>query len=370
MRFRKELSDIAPCAHGGKVYEIAGRLGVKEEALLDFSVNLNPYMPLDAGVVLRQAHDSVFSYPDNHYQRFRESAARFTGAHADNIIPGNGSTEIIRLIAECAIDRGDSGAGDIVAIPCPTFGEYEQQCRLFGAAIRYVRFSDIINKNYWHLEGCRIVFLCNPNNPDGRLLPRNDVESLVKYCEEKDVIAVVDEAFIDLADPEQSVSQLVDKYENLLVMRSLTKCFAIPGLRLGFGIANRASASELNNARLTWNLDSIAAEAGIYYMDSSDSYLDVSRAYVKREREWLADAILKIKGIKPLPASANYFLIDVAGTGVTSGEFTERMLEEHVLVRDCSSFSMLGDTYIRLAVRTREENERLVDALRKAAGGS
>jgi threonine-phosphate decarboxylase len=327
-------------------------------------------MPLDAGVVLRQAHDSVFSYPDNHYQRFRESAARFTGVHADNIIPGNGSTEIIRLIAECAIDRGDSGAGDIVAIPCPTFGEYEQQCRLFGAAIRYVRFSDIINKNYWHLEGCRIVFLCNPNNPDGRLLPRKDVESLVKYCEEKDVIAVVDEAFIDLADPEQSVAQLVDKYENLLVMRSLTKCFAIPGLRLGFGIANRASASVLNNARLTWNLDSIAAEAGIYYMDRSDSYLDVSRAYVKREREWLSDAILNIKGVKPLPASANYFLIDVAGTGLTSGEFTERMLEGHVLVRDCSSFSMLGDTYIRLAVRTREENERLVEALRKATGGS
>lgn len=365
MRFRKELSDIAPCAHGGKAFEIAGRLGVKEGALLDFSVNLNPYMPLDAGDVLRQAHDSVFSYPDNQYKRFRESSARFTGVRADNIIPGNGSTEIIRLVAECAIDRGD-----IVSIPCPTFGEYEQQCRLFGAAIRYVRYSDIINKNYWHLDGCRIVFLCNPNNPDGRLLPRNDVESLIEYCAGKDVIAVVDEAFIDLADPEQSVAQLVDKYENLLVMRSLTKCFAIPGLRLGFGIANKASAEVLNNARLTWNLDSIAAEAGIYYMDSSDSYLDVSRAYVKREREWLADAIRDIKGIKPLPASANYFLIDVAGTGTTSGEFSERMLENHVIVRDCSSFSMLGDTYLRLAVRTREENERLVEALRKAAGSS
>lgn len=365
MRFRKELSDIAPCAHGGKAFEIAGRLGVKEGALLDFSVNLNPYMPLDAGDVLRQARESVFSYPDNHYQRFRESAARFTGVHSNNVIPGNGSTEIIRLIAECAIDRGD-----IVAIPCPTFGEYEQQCRLFGAAIRYVRFGDIINKNYWHLDGCRMVFICNPNNPDGRLLPRDDVESLVKYCNDKDVIAVVDEAFIDLADPEQSVAQLVDTHESLLVMRSLTKCFSIPGLRLGFGIANKASAGVLNNARLTWNLDSIAAEAGIYYMDSSDSYLDVSRAYVQREREWLAGAIGKIPGVKPLPASANYFLVDVAGTGVTSGEFTERMLGERVIVRDCGSFSMLGDTYVRLAVRTREENERLVEALRKAAGSS
>jgi len=364
VRFRKELEDIAPCAHGGKAYEIAGRLGVREAALLDFSVNLNPYMPLDAMDVLRQAHDSVFSYPDNQYKRFRESAARFAGVHAGNVIPGNGSTEIIRLIAECTVDKGD-----IAAIPCPTFGEYERQCRLFGAAIRYVRFSDIINKDYWHLDGCRIVFLCNPNNPDGRLLPRNDVESLVKYCEEEGVIAVVDEAFIDLADPGQSVAQLVDKYEDLLVMRSLTKCFSIPGLRLGFGIANKASAEVLNNARLTWNLDSIAAEAGIYYMDNSDSYLDVSRAYVKRERDWLASSIRDIRGIKPLPASANYFLVDVAGTGMTSGEFAEKMLAERVIVRDCSSFTMLGDTYIRLAVRAREENERLVEALRKAAGG-
>lgn len=363
MRFRKELADIAPCAHGGKAYEIASRLGVPEESLLDYSVNLNPYMPLDAGEALRQAFNSIYSYPDNHYRRFRESAARFSGVHADNIIPGNGSTEIIRLIAECSIDKGD-----IAAIPCPTFGEYEQQCRLFGAAIRYVRYSDIIKKNYWHLDGCRIVFICNPNNPDGRLIGRKDVEGIVSHCAEKDVIAVVDEAFIDLADPAQSVAGLVDEYENLLVMRSLTKCFAIPGLRLGFGIANKASAEVLNNARLTWNLDSIAAETGIYYMDNADSHLEVSRAFVKRERDWLADSIAPIKGIKPLPASANYFLIDVAGTGMMSGEFAERMLEEGVVVRDCSSFSMLGDTYVRLAVRAREENERLVRALHKAAG--
>ena len=362
VRLRKELTDIAPCAHGGKAFEIAGRLGVKEEALLDFSVNLNPYMPLEAGDALRSAFSSVYSYPDNYYSRFRESAARFTGVRPENIIPGNGSTEIIRLIAECAIDKGD-----IAAIPCPTFGEYEQQCRLFGAAIRYIRFSDIVNKNYWHLDGCRIVFICNPNNPDGRLIQRKDVEVIVSHCREKDVIAVVDEAFVDLADPAQSVARLVEEYDNLLVMRSLTKCFAIPGLRLGFGISDKASAEVLNNARLTWNLDSIAAETGIYYMDNADSHLEVSRAFVKREREWLAKAIGSIKGIKPLPASANYFLIDVAGTGMMSGEFAGRMLGEGVVVRDCSSFSMLGDTYIRLAVRAREENERLVAALRRVA---
>ncbi len=364
MRVRKELIDLALCAHGGRKQEIAGRLGVDEGSLIDFSVNLNPYLPLDAGDAVRQACGTIFAYPDNRYGRFRESAARFAGARAENIIPGNGSTEVIRLIAESFIEKGD-----VVAIPSPTFGEYEQQCRLFGANIRYVRFSDIQKKEYWHLDGCKAAFFCNPNNPDGRLLPRSEIEAIVRYCGERDIIAVVDEAFIDLADPRQSVAALTEEYDHLLVMRSLTKCFSIPGLRLGFGIAAKETADLLNRVRLTWNLDSIAAEVGIFYMDGADSHLEVSRAFITREREWLAASIGTIPGLRPLPARANYFLLDIGGMGLTSAEFADRMLRERIVVRDCSSFPMLGGAYVRLAVRTHEENERLVEALRRVAGG-
>jgi threonine-phosphate decarboxylase len=363
LRVRKELEDIALCAHGGKLSETAGRLGVDEASLIDFSVNLNPYMPDDAREAARRAYGTVYAYPDNRYGRFRESAARFAGSHADNIIPGNGSMEIIRLVAESIVEKGD-----IVAIPCPTFGEYEQQCRLFGAGIRYIRYDDIVRGQYWHMKGCKAAFFCNPNNPDGRLLPAKEVEGILAYCHENDIAAIVDEAFIDLADPMQSVAGLVEAYDNLLVMRSLTKCFAIPGLRLGFGIACKETADVLNKARLTWNLDSIAAEVGIYYMDDADSHLSVSRSYIKREREWLLGRISAIKGVRPLPASANYFLVDVSGTGMTASEFTEKMLGERIIVRDCSSFNMQGDSYVRLAVRSREDNERLVDALGKVAG--
>ncbi len=363
MKVRKELEEISLCAHGGRIDEVAGCLGVDGASLLDFSVNLNPYMLDDARESVRRAYGTIFSYPDNRYGRFRESAARFAGVSAENIIPGNGSMEIIRLVAEFAIEKGD-----IVAIPCPTFGEYEQQCRLFGAGIRYIRFSDIVNKEYWHMKGCKAAFICNPNNPDGRLLSAKEVEAVIAYCRENDVTVIVDEAFIDLADPLQSVAGLVEAYENLLVMRSLTKCFAIPGLRLGFGVASKDTAEALNRARLTWNLDSIAAEAGIYFMDGAGSHLGLSRSYIKREREWLFDRIGAVEGLKPLPSSANYFLVDVSGAGMTSGEFAEKMLGERIIVRDCSSFNMLGDSYIRLAVRSREDNERLVTALGKVAG--
>jgi len=353
--------DAASCAHGGKRKEIAGRMGIDEASLLDFSVNLNPYLPLDAREAIRGAYDTIFSYPDDRYDDFRRSAARFAGVGPDNIIPGNGSMEIIRLIAESAIEKGDT-----VAIPVPTFGEYERQCRLFGAVIRHVSFDDIANREYSKMKGCRMAFFCNPNNPDGRLLTAKQMEEILKYCADNDIIAVVDEAFIDLADPGQSVAGLAEKYDDTLIMRSLTKCFAIPGMRLGFGISNKTTADALNKARLTWNLDSLAVEAGIFYMDNADDHMKASRAYVKKEREWLADEIKMIEGIKPLPASANYFLADVSGTGMSSGDFTDKMLGERIIVRDCGSFHMQG--FIRLAVRSHEDNVRLVNALKKVAG--
>ncbi len=364
-KVREELREVVPCEHGGKLEEIAISVGGGETRLLDFSVNVNPYPPSDARAIIAKAYDGVSRYPDNGYSKYCRSAARFTGTLAENIVPGNGSMEVIRLFAESVIEKGD-----LVAIPSPTFGEYEQQCRLFGAGIRYLRLADLYKKEYWHLNGCKATFLCNPNNPDGALMSKADVLHVVDHCKKNNIMVVVDEAFIDLADPEQSVASHVEEYDNLLVLRSLTKCFAIPGFRLGFGIASRENASLLNKVRLTWNMDSISAEVGVYYMDTSKAYLDVSRTYIHREREWLFEQISDIKGVKALPTSVNYFLLDLGHSGLTSTEFAAHMLREKIIVRDCGSFNMMGNSCVRLAVRTREENERLVSALKKVAGAT
>jgi threonine-phosphate decarboxylase len=364
-KVREELREVAPCAHGGRLEEIAASVGTGEAELLDFSVNVNPYPPPDARAIIAKAYGEVSRYPDNSYSKFCRSAARFTGTLMENIVPGNGSMEVIRLFAESTMEKGD-----LVAIPGPTFGEYEQQCRLFGAGIRYLRLDDLYKKEYWHLKGCKATFLCNPNNPDGTLMSKEAVLHVADYCKKNNVMVVVDEAFIDLADPEQSVAGLVEEYDNMLVLRSLTKCFAIPGFRLGFGVTARENASLLNKIRLTWNMDSISSEVGIYYMDTSKAYLDVSRTYVHREREWLFDQIAAIKGVKAVPTSVNYFLLDIGHGGLSSAEFTARMLHEKIIVRDCSSFKMLDDPCVRLAVRTREENVKLISALKKVAGAS
>ncbi len=362
-KVREELREVAPCTHGGRLEEIAASVGAGEAELLDFSVNVNPYPPSDARAIIDKAYDEVSRYPDNGYSKFCRSAARFTGTLMENIVPGNGSMEVIRLFAESILEKGD-----LVAIPGPTFGEYEQQCRLFGAGIRYLRLTDLYKKEYWHLNGCKATFLCNPNNPDGQLTSKEDILHVVDHCRNNNVIVVVDEAFIDLADPEQSVAGYVDEYDNLLVLRSLTKCFAIPGFRLGFGVASTENANLLNKIRLTWNMSSVSSDVGVYYMDTSKAYLDVSRTYVQREREWLFSQISVIKGVKAIPSSANYFLLDISHSSLSSTEFTARMLSEKIIVRDCSSFKMLDDPCVRLAVRTREENVRLISALKKVAG--
>ncbi len=345
------------------MHEIAEQKGLNEASLLDFSVNLNPYLPLSGQKAIMKACERIGEYPDNRYATFRASAARFCGVRPENVVPGNGSSEIIRLFAEVSISPGD-----IVAIPAPTFGEYEQQCRLFGARVRYVRMADLLKGEFWHLDGSRAAFFCNPNNPDGRLTDASFVLDLIRYCHDHDIAIAVDEAFIDLADPGQSVARHVEEFDNLIILRSLTKCFAIPGFRLGFGVACREAAEALNVIRLTWNVDSVAAEAGTFYMDESASYLSLSREYIKRERGWLTEHINAIHGLKALPSSVNYFLVDVSGTGVTSGQFAARMLNEGIVVRDCASFRMLGETFIRLAVRPREENERLIKAMKAVAG--
>jgi len=362
---REELKRLMPCAHGGRLREIARQKGLDWRGLLDYSVNVNPYLAVDPRDIVLEAMSRITEYPDNGYEEFRESAARFCGARKDNIVPGNGSTEIIRLFAEVSIEKGD-----IISVMCPTFGEYEQQCRLFGACMRYVKYSDILNGEYWHLDGSKAVFICNPNNPDGILIKKEVVLDIADYCKSKRIMIIVDEAFIDLADPAQSVAGNIDEFDNLLVLRSLTKCFAIPGFRLGFGVTGSADAGMLNIARLTWNVDSVAADVGAYYMDRAGPLLDLSRTYVEHERERMYREIGRLPGLRPLKASANYFLVEVGGLGVNSGEFAERMLDQKIVVRDCSSFRMLGDSYVRLAVRTHDENNLLLKALKTVAGSS
>jgi threonine-phosphate decarboxylase len=299
-------------------------------------------------------------YPDNSYGKFRRAAAKFVGVEMDCIVPGNGSSEIIRLFAECCFEEGDLGL-----VPTPSFGEYANQSLLAGARVRKVPIGTdgLPAVEDVELSEAKLLFVCNPNNPTGRQLSAGAVAALADRCERAETFLLVDEAFIELSDPECSVAALAPERRYLLVMRSLTKSFGVPGLRLGFAATNEPLARILNLARIPWSVGSLAAAAAEYLLGCED-HLEASREVIQRERAWL-DAALREMGLAPLKSSVNFILVNIESSGLASDDLAEKTMREGVLVRDCQSFD-LGKSFIRVAVRSREENMRLIAALRKA----
>ena len=356
-RIRKSFASSKQCQHGGKVEEAASILGAEP---LDFSANINPLGSPPLRELLLEELEHIGHYPDNSYRNFRRAAAKFVNVDMECIVPGNGSSELIRLFAECCIEEGD-----IALVPTPSFGEYANQSLLAGATVQRVNIGEggLPLLKDTDLARAKLLFLCNPNNPTGRLLSAGQVTDLADRCEEAQTFLLVDEAFIELSDPKESVAALAPHREFLFVMRSLTKSFGVPGLRLGFGVTNETLAGILNLARIPWSIGSLAAAAATYLL-GCEEHLVQSRLVIKEELAWL-DSALRGLGLLPLHSQVNFMLVNIKPSGLDSDVLAESSMREGVLVRDCQSFG-LGKSYIRVAVRGHIENERLIAALEKA----
>jgi threonine-phosphate decarboxylase len=356
-RIRKSFASAATCQHGGKVQEAASILRVEP---LDFSANINPLGSPPLKELLLEELGHIGHYPDNSYRNFRRAAAKFVNVNMECIAPGNGSSELIRLFAECCFEEGD-----LCFVPTPSFGEYTNQSLLAGATVQKVNIGrDGLPHLLDHdLEKAKLLFLCNPNNPTGRLLSAGQVTDLADRCEKAETFLLVDEAFIELSEPKESVAALAPHRKFLFVMRSLTKSFGVPGLRLGFGVTNIELAGILNRARIPWSIGSLAAAAATYLL-GCEEHLERSRMVIKEEIAWL-EAALQELGLKPLHSNVNFILINIEPSGLASDVLAERTMREGVLIRDCQSFG-LGKSYIRVAVRGRRENKQLIAALEKS----
>jgi len=352
-RIRKQAVELTPCIHGARAQESAEGSGKSQAELIDFSVNLNPMGPPDLARPLAAASKTIGNYPDNRYPGFKKAAAHSLNVLPENIVPGNGSSELIRLFAEAVIEPGDK-----VIIPFPTFSEYEFQCRLFGANIESVNYSDITNIKP---EGCKAVFLCNPNNPTGSLMRKDELMKLAKKCKDSETFLFVDEAFIELSDPKESIAEFAASNDFVVVLRSLTKIYAVPGLRIGFAVASREFACILNNIRIPWSLNCAALAVGEHLLKGHKGYMKRSLKLIKKEQQWLSSSLGAIRGLKPIPSDTNFILVDIRDFFIGSIELTEMMLKQGIIIRDCTSFGLVD--HIRVAVRKRQENRKLIKAL-------
>jgi threonine-phosphate decarboxylase len=301
---------------------------------VDFSANLNPFPP---EIPWKPDPSVLSSYPDDRYEALREAIGKTFHRAPEEIAVGNGSMEIIRVFCHAALSQGDG-----FFVDPPTFGEYDLSARLAGG----LRAAEPAR--------ARVRFLCNPNNPSGALLSAEEVRGILRGIIARSGILFLDEAFIELSDPGQSLVHEQDAA--LFTLRSLTKAFAVPGLRFGYGFGDPDLVARMEVLRPPWSVNAFAEEFALLAFRNYDR-LGESRQRIAEERAWLGERLRDL-GLAPLPSSANFFLVPLGGP---ASAFAACLLKKGILVRDCSSFG-LPDS-IRIAVRRREENGRLIEAI-------
>ena len=348
--------------HGGNVFAVARSLGVRPEEILDFSASINP---LGMAPVVKEALlssiDRLMHYPDSDAVELSRALAAFHGLDEASVCVSNGSTELIYLLPRLV-------KGKRALIVAPAFSEYAKALAREGWEIAYLNLAanDGFSLSLQALEerlaeGFDALFLCNPGNPTGKLLPPATVEKVCALCGSNGTFLVLDEAFMDFCE-EESAKHIIVKGGGV-VLRSMTKFFAIPGLRLGYALGSASVIAGLAALREPWSVNTPAQAAGIAALSDHD-YRQRTMRFVSVERAFLAAGLAALAGCKPYPAAANYLLVEIKG-GPPAAGLRERLLGRGILIRDCSTFHGLDDRFFRVAVRRREENERLVEQLAK-----
>lgn len=329
-----------------------------DSKFIDFSSNVNP-LGFPSSITKIINNRSLFSvYPDPNSSKLRDDLQKYTGIRKNQIIVGNGATEIIYNFCKVFLHNDTN-----VLIPVPTFGEYEAASRLSGSKITFFKtmnlnkdiseFQDLITKT-------NCVFVCNPNNPTGILTSKNNLLKILESAYTKSVFIFLDECFIELVpDSNESLIQYVKEFDNLFILRSLTKSFGLAGLRIGYGLGNKKMIDVLHRTKIPWNVNGIAQIAASKAL-SNISHLNKTRKLVKNELKFLKDSISKINGFICYDSSTNFILIK---SKMNSKKIREKLIEKKILIRDCSNFRGLGNKFIRVAVRTHKENVKLVRAL-------
>ncbi|AAR36381.1 threonine-phosphate decarboxylase [Geobacter sulfurreducens] len=346
--------------HGGTVFAVARELGIRPEDLLDFSASINPLGPAPAvREAVMAAFDRLVHYPDSQAAELRDSLARHHGLPAECICAANGSTELIYLLPRLV----GGGRGLVVA---PPFSEYARSLTRAGWEVGYL---DLAPEEGFALapalldqrlaEGWNLVVLANPGNPTGSLIPHDDMVAVHRLCRARGTFLVVDEAFMDFRE-EESVTGYVARQGGGVVLRSLTKFHAIPGLRLGFAVAAPEDAARLADLRAPWSVNTLAQAAGLATLVDGE-YAARTRRLIEEERAVLAAGLAAIPGVRVYPSAANYLLAELT-TGPTVPALAEALLRQRILIRDCSLFRGLNDRFFRVAVRSRADNERLLAA--------
>ena len=346
--------------HGGNIYDY------NETKLLDYSSNINPFgVPDSFRSALIERMEEFTRYPDIQYRSLKRSIRQYLElGDAFEVIPGNGAVELIYKAISA------SGCKRVIGLN-PSFSEYRRAAE--GNGIEYVGV-DAFTKNFEAIDVevlCQnaaegdLVVICNPNNPTGTAIDRQDTCRLAEALGKKKCKLLVDEAFIEFtpAYPLNSMVKEVQRFSNLTVVRAVTKFFGMPGIRLGYCLCgSKSTAERIKNSLEPWNINTAAVIAGCTVLHDV-SYIHQSRLWLETELPYMYEGLNEIEGLKAYPSKANFHLVEITNKAMNAWALRDKMLKHNILIRTPDGFSGLSDYHFRLAVKDRASNDRILQEI-------
>jgi len=346
-------------AHGGNIFFISNKLGISPDELLDFSANINPLgLPMSVKKVIFQCMEDITHYPPNPPIELIKAASKFYRANEEEIVFGNGSTELLYILPRVVnYDRA--------VILVPSYVDYEKVCKINNIKIDFLYLKEEKGFSLNSLEELKyvlkqpsMVFIGQPNNPTGKIIqPELLREMALSYPES---LFIIDEAFADFAE---GLSRMYEnRPENVIVLLSLTKFYAIPGLRLGLMIGSEKIISQIKEYLPPWSINTISQRVGEFFFQDKD-YREKTVSYIKTLRKELFNKLKSIPEIHPYSSDANFILCKITSKRDVS-YVKDGLLKKNIIIRDCSNYKGLDSKFFRIAVKKKEENKYLIECLK------
>lgn len=351
--------------HGSDLEKIESIYGIKRESIVSFSSNVNP-LGISYKLKNTLAHrlDAITTYPERDYTKLRECISNYTHAQVDNIIVGNGTSELISLFIQTQHPKKALILG-------PTYSEYEREISLSGGISKYYPLDEEhdfeldVNAFCSSLnDSIDLLVLCSPNNPTSNAITRKQMRKILDTCMKHGIFVMVDETYVEFADNEQDISciKLTNCYTNLIILRGTSKFFAAPGLRLGYAITgNRDVLKAINTRKNPWSINSLAEIAG-QLMFQDEEYIQQTKELISSERQRVYQELSTWKNVKVYKPSGNFMLMKILKEDVTSDMLFEHCIKQSLMIRDCSSFPFLDNSFVRFCFMSPKDNDRLLQA--------
>lgn len=355
--------------HGSDLEKVEAIYGIPKEHIVSFSANVNPVgFSKKAEEALKNNTSVISRYPDRDYKELKSAIASYTGAASKNIILGNGVTELLTLFINLVSPK-------YAVVVGPTYSEYEKDLKRHGSKTGYITAKeasdfvltpeDIIAQTPDETE---LVILCNPNNPTSGALYKKDLAKLCEDFQKRNIWLMIDETYVEFSghSDEITAADLTGTYDNLFVLRGTSKFFATPGLRLGYALTgNESLLDKAAKAQDPWNVNSVADLMGtVMFRDTG--FIHHVRKTMEQEKNYVCQSLSDIQGIRIFPVNGNFVLVKLPENSLTSGELFDILIRQGMMIRDCSTFAVLGERFIRICFMSHEDNERLVSAIKEA----